>query len=257
MSKYRKIDPRIWNDAKFRSLSDNGKLVFFMVLTHPSMTALGAMRATMGGLAEEIGWRPEAFREAFAEASSKGMLEHDGKAHLVALPNFIKYNPPESPNVVKAWVGALDHLPECELKSKVIQRSVAFARGLSKGFAEALPEEFAKTMPYQEQEQEQEPEQEKKKEIPLRGSAVAPLDLSTDAGIFAYGKSVLGKSAGGVINKLVKHCDRDLRTVASYLMQASEKENAMEWVQGVLRHTERPKTPDHILIPDDIYRGVL
>ena len=56
MSRYRKIDPRIWNDKKFRSLSDRAKLLFFMLLTHPSMTALGAMRATLPGLASEMGW---------------------------------------------------------------------------------------------------------------------------------------------------------------------------------------------------------
>jgi hypothetical protein len=63
--KYRKIDPRIWNDAKFRELSDKGKLVFLFVLTHPCMTALGAMRGTMAGLAAELGWPAEAFQEAF------------------------------------------------------------------------------------------------------------------------------------------------------------------------------------------------
>lgn len=160
MSKYRKVDPRIWNDAKFTSLDDSAKLVFFMLLTHPSMTALGAMRATLSGLAEELGWESEAFREAFAKVWDKGMAEHDKKACLVALPNFLRYNPPESPNVIKAWVAALDMLPECALKTRVVARSKAFAEGLTKGFAEALPEAFAKGMPYQEQEQEQEPEQE-------------------------------------------------------------------------------------------------
>lgn len=160
MSKYRKVDPRIWNDAKFTSLDDSAKLVFFMLLTHPSMTALGAMRATLSGLAEELGWESEAFREAFAKVCDKGMAEHDKKACLVALPNFLRYNPPESPNVIKAWVAALDMLPECALKTRVVARSKAFAEGLTKGFAEALPEVFAKGMPYQEQEQEQEPEQE-------------------------------------------------------------------------------------------------
>ena len=158
MSKYRKIDPRIWNDAKFRDLSDSGKLVFFMLLTHPNMTALGAMRATQAGLAEELGWTAEGFRKAFNEVLIKGMAEHDKKACLVALPKFIRYNPPESPNVVKAWVGALDMLPECALKNAVITRAREFAEGMTKGFAEALPEVFAKTMPYQKQEQEQEQE---------------------------------------------------------------------------------------------------
>lgn len=156
MSRYRKVDPRIWNDRKFSDLGDRAKLVFFMLLTHPNMTALGAMRSTTSGLAEELGWDAEAFREAFREVIAEGMAEHDQKACMIALPNFIRYNPPESPNVVKAWVGALDLLPECTLKTRVIARSKAFAEGMNKGFAEALPEAFAKGMPYQEQEQEQE-----------------------------------------------------------------------------------------------------
>jgi hypothetical protein len=56
MARYRKIDPRIWNDQKFRELSDDAKIVFFLLLTHPHMTALGAMRATVAGLAAELGW---------------------------------------------------------------------------------------------------------------------------------------------------------------------------------------------------------
>ncbi|CAG9163850.1 hypothetical protein [Cupriavidus pinatubonensis] len=161
MSRYRKVDTRIWNDSKFRDLTDDAKLVFFMLLTHPGMTSLGAMRASVAGLAEELGWEAEAFRKAFGQVIAKGMAEHDGKACLVALPNFQKYNSPESPNVVKAWAGALDLLPECELKTLVVARSAAFAKGMSEGFAKALPEAFAKGMPYQEQEQEQEQEQDK------------------------------------------------------------------------------------------------
>lgn len=158
MSRYRKVDPRIWNDAKFRSLSDDGKLVFFMLLTHPNMTALGAMRATVAGLAEEMAWEIERFREAFREALSKGMAEHDQGACLVMLPKFMKYNPPESPNVVKAWAASLDLLPECALKTRVVAESVAYLKGKSKAFTEALPEAFTealpKAMPNQEQEQE-------------------------------------------------------------------------------------------------------
>ncbi|MBX9452042.1 MAG: hypothetical protein KL801_09405 [Mesorhizobium sp.] len=168
MSRYRKIDVRIWNDEKFRDLSDAGQLAFLFVLTHPSMTALGAMRATMAGLAAEKRWTPEAFTEAFGEALAKGMLEHEERAACVAVPNFLRYNPPENPNVVKAWASSLDLIPEGSLKILTIQRAKAFLKGRTKAFAEALPKAFAealpegapKRMPKQEQEPEQEPEQE-------------------------------------------------------------------------------------------------
>lgn len=158
MAKYRKIDPRIWNDAKFGALSDSGKLAFLFLLTHPHMTSLGAMRASLPGLAAELGWESKAFEEAFQEVCVKGMAKHDKKASMVWLPKFIRYNHPESPNVLKAWAAALDLLPECRMKNEVIHSVKELAKGLSKGFSKGLPEEFAKAMPNQEQEQEQEQE---------------------------------------------------------------------------------------------------
>lgn len=164
MSRYRKVDPRIWNDKRFCALGDTGKLVFFMLLTHPNMTALGAMRATVAGLAEELGWPVEAFREAFVEVLREGMAEHDPKACMIALPNFIRYNLPESPNVVKAWVGSLDLLPECDLKNAVLQRAKEVTEGMQEGFTKAFVEAFAKAMPNQEQKQK--PKQKKPPQPP-------------------------------------------------------------------------------------------
>ena len=150
MSHYRKIDTRIWNDAKFQSLSDAGKLGFFLLLTHPNMTALGAMRGTPEGLAADLKEMRDAFPQAFQEVLAKGMAEYDPEARLIALPNFVKYNPPTSPNVLKAWVKALEFLPECKLKTLVIQRAVAFAEGMSKGFAKAVPQALREAMRYPE-----------------------------------------------------------------------------------------------------------
>lgn len=174
MSRYRKVDPRIWNDGKFRCLSNRGKLAFFFLLTHPHMTAIGAMRASLPGLAAEIGWTPEAFGEAFADISQKGMSMHDEKASLIWLPNFLRYNPPESPNVIKAWIHSLDLLPECGLLNRVLAASVAFARAMNKGFAEALPEAFAKGMPYQELELEPKQEQEQDNPSPAAPASQSP-----------------------------------------------------------------------------------
>lgn len=174
MARYRKIDPRIWNDEKFRTMSHEGQRLFLFVLTHPSLTMIGAMRATQSGLSEELGLDAKAFREAFEEALSKGMLKYDEKAFLLWLPNFLKYNAPESPNVVKSWGSALDLLPECDLRKEVLSSAKAFISTMSKAFAEALPKAFkealpkaiSKTIPNQEQEQEQEQDIRNTKEKP-------------------------------------------------------------------------------------------
>lgn len=189
MAHYRKIDTRVWNDAKFRALSNNGKLVFFFLLTHPGMTAIGAMRGSVPGLAAELGWTPKAFSEAFSEALSKGMARHDESACVVWLPNFIRYNAPENPNVLKAWGKALDLLPECAMTTDAIQSVKAFAEGLSKAFREALPEAFSKGMPKQEQEQEQEQELVAQRSAPSPKGSRIPSDwaLTTEQVEWALG----------------------------------------------------------------------
>jgi hypothetical protein len=166
MARYRKIDPRIWNDARFWVLSDAAKLIFLLLLTHPHMTALGAMRVTLAGLAAELGWLERRFRRAFGEIIRLGMVRHDEQAALIWLPNFLKYNAPENPNVVRSWQASLDLLPECGLKDALMHACRCLVERLPKGFAEGLPEPFRKGMANQEQEQEPEPEQEQEQSSP-------------------------------------------------------------------------------------------
>jgi len=163
MAKYRKIAPAIWNDAKFRALSDNAKLVFFMLLTHPQTTAIGTLRAFQQGLAPEMGWTAKAFAEAFREVLEKGMVKYAESDGLMWLPNFMKYNQPESPNVLKSWAAGLENCPECELKNQIYHKIKAFAEALGEAYVKAFAQAFAHPSPNQEQEQEQEQEQKEEK----------------------------------------------------------------------------------------------
>jgi len=192
MARYRKVSVRIWNDEKFRDLSDDGKLVFLFLITHPHMTSLGAMRATPEGLASELGWPPERFSEGYRQPLSKGMVEYDPEACCLVLPNFIKHNVPENPNVVKSWASLQDLIPECQLKDALIQRVRNFldeyGEGYAKAFREAFPIPFGKGMAYRmaKPEPEPEPEQEQEheeEETTLSGSlaaGAAPVDAPPD-----------------------------------------------------------------------------
>lgn len=170
MARYRKIDPRIWNDEKFASLSHEGQRAFLFILTHPSMTSLGAFRATKEGIEAELGIDTKGLAKPFQELLSKGLIKYDESCFLVFAPNFLKYNQPENPNVVKGWAGCLDLLPECPLLAEVLQRAKLCASAnskTSKAFSEALgrvtetlseryAKQLSKGLAIQEQEQEQE-----------------------------------------------------------------------------------------------------
>jgi hypothetical protein len=131
MGRYRKIDPRIWNDAKFISLSSIAQLVFMFVLTHPQMTGIGAFRASPEGMAAELNLDAKGFGEPFRELLDKGLVKYDERASLVFAPNFLKYNEPENPNVVQGWIKTLEYLPECPLLVDVLTRAIVSAEKFS------------------------------------------------------------------------------------------------------------------------------
>ena len=149
--KYRKISPRIWNDAKFYSASLSTQHLFFFILTHPHMTPVGAMRVTPSGLEDELDWEqkgfPEAFPEAFAEGCAKAFWKYDAKAKFLRVPKFLTYNRPESPNVLKSWVGCWNDLPECTLKNELFHDLKDLSEACGKAFREAFREAFPKDLP--------------------------------------------------------------------------------------------------------------
>jgi hypothetical protein len=190
MGRYRKIDTRIWNDEKFRCLSDDGKLGFLLLLSHPHMTSIGAMRATVPGLAAELRWPEEKLASAFGEVIGKGMAKHDPAAAVFWLPNFIRFNPPENPNVLKAWAGAVELLPECALTREAIAAVAVLAEGLTEAFQEALAEPFRKGMakpePKPKQEQQPEPNKNARARAPLAGVRGIDEDEQFDHAMLTY-----------------------------------------------------------------------
>jgi len=155
--RYRKLDVGVWNDEKFRVLSRDAKLIFLFLLSSPGQTMLGAMRATIPGLAAELQMTEREFRAAFEQLSTRGMVKFNEEAGLLWLPHWLRYNKPESPSVVKSWPTLLQLLPECRLKSEIVKKL--------KVFIEGLPPAWRVVCLHQEQEQEQQQEKSNSREL--------------------------------------------------------------------------------------------
>ncbi|EBW9496394.1 hypothetical protein DQK56_00240 [Salmonella enterica subsp. enterica serovar Brandenburg] len=131
-------------------------------------------------MSEELGWSLEDFDKAFQEVFDQGMVKADFSARVIWIPNAIKHNRPESPNVVISWGKEIDLIPECALKNEAITalykhmqlidsesykpEKRSYSAAFEKVFGKALMKPFRKAsrkaMPNQEQEQEQEQEQD-------------------------------------------------------------------------------------------------
>jgi hypothetical protein len=200
MSRYRKVENRTWVDQKFTELSSappNGQTLWIYLLTNPDTTNVpGLFRAGEAQMAEALGWpldvgmpafreafdeafiqalpkgAPRSFREAWQEIAQRGMAKADWKARVVWVPNAIRFNFPESPNVITSWKTAWSEIPDCPLKAEAYQAIIeeiraadrkesyleAFVASCRSPLAKASRKPSSKAMPNQEQEQEQEQE---------------------------------------------------------------------------------------------------
>jgi hypothetical protein len=152
MSRYRKVFTKTWADEKFRALSrphPNGQSLFLYLLTGPHTGPIpGLSSVGEAAMAEALRWPLEGFREAFREVFAKALAKADWEARVVFLPNALKYNRPESPNVVKSWATAFEEIPECELKEEAFRAFKAFTEDMGEGFAEAFRKAFPKDYAY-------------------------------------------------------------------------------------------------------------
>lgn len=171
MARYKKIDVRIWNDAKFNALSSDARLIFLFMLTSPQTTMVGAVPVDKHTVSRILKFDEIRYGIGYKQLSEYGMLEYD-EAGIFWIKNFLKYNPPENPKVVISWSSLLDLFPECQLLIKIAKSVLKACETRGEAYVKALHPEFKKLakydmsngmpygiaypMSYQEQEQEQE-----------------------------------------------------------------------------------------------------
>ena len=185
---YRTILVRMWGDEKFNRLSPlppSGAGLWIYLLTGPHSNQIGFFRAGEMMLAEELGWELKAFRKAFRECFDEGLIKTSpdySKDRLIFIPNFLKINFPQNPNVVKSWDHVWRLIPECQLKLEVwhhiktiMESKDKESKAWSKAFIETcrkpslkpLRKPFGNPLGNLSPNQEQEQEQEQEEEIPL------------------------------------------------------------------------------------------
>jgi hypothetical protein len=136
----------------------NAQHLWFYLLTGDATSAVpGVTVVDRVVLAAKLGWTDHmpAFDACVLAIETQQMAAFDWDAGMVWCRAALKYNPPQSPNVLKSWGKAFDLLPECQLKDDVLEAVadlvddlVAAAErrkpGAGKAFAEAFLEAFPK-----------------------------------------------------------------------------------------------------------------
>jgi hypothetical protein len=157
MSRYRKIDPRIWKDEKFTSVTNDEKLVVLYCLTAQS-NRIGLFLFSCAMAAEELDIPSQTFTKRFKNVCRTFKWEYDERHRVLYIPTWWKYNPPENKNNVIGNLKDIDDLPDSLLINKFKSNLEYLDETFYETFTQTLEKHYPKRSPSQEQEQEQEQE---------------------------------------------------------------------------------------------------
>jgi hypothetical protein len=187
--RFSKVYRHTWIDRAFQRLSapaPNGQTLWLRLLSGPELGVIpGIIRTGEAALAEAMGWPMKGFREAFQEVSHQGLAEADWGARLVWLPKAIRYNPPQSPNVIKSWACEWELVPQCALKHDAYSTLQVFVEGLGEGFRKAFDMTIDKPSgePFDKPCRNQEKEKEIRERDKRGGEALARPPAPTRGGL--------------------------------------------------------------------------
>ena len=139
---FTKVDALIWSDTKYRVLSDDGKLLFFYVLTCSHRNILGFYRLPVQYGAYDMNWEMERFDKGLQELLGKGFINYNFNTNIILIPNYLKYNPLENQNQVKGAIKTLSSIPANGLDVDMLN----VLEGLGKPFIKPLIEQFHKRL---------------------------------------------------------------------------------------------------------------
>lgn len=175
MSRYRRIDPRIWHDDKFPRLTRDARLLFFHLITSPRSNSIGCYVQGRPDMAEYCGFSLAGLSKALRELVEIGLVRYQPKTRLVFLPHFFRYNPIENENQAKFAATQATEIPAEPTFLTAILEGLAEAKPYLEPFRQVLAERLRQGtrngMPNNEHEHESEPEPEVRRR---RSSSATP-----------------------------------------------------------------------------------
>lgn len=129
MSKsHRRVNPNLWDDEGFVSASDFDRVVYFILLAGPHLTACpGLQHAGPGSLGEILRRPADKVRQSLARLADMNFISCNVDKRVIWIPNSPKFNPAESPNHIRAWWSRWSEIPNCPEKYWHVSRLKDYA----------------------------------------------------------------------------------------------------------------------------------
>jgi len=146
MARYRKIDPRIWRDEKFVSLSAEEKLIAIYCLVAQS-NRIGFFNFSPARAAEELDTLPNTFAKCFRKVCQTFQWGFDERLKVLLIPKWFRYNEPENRNVLVGNLKDLDELPDSALIVEFAKCDEELRQTYRQTFRERIAKRLANVTP--------------------------------------------------------------------------------------------------------------
>jgi hypothetical protein len=143
LAEYGKVFKKIWNNNKFRNLSDDGKLLWFYIITSPHLTLIGMYVIDKYYISGDIKWLPERLEKPFQELLGGGFIKYDDSSRTLLIPSWFEHNKIGNDNQLIKALAELSELPNTILLNDLKDA----IKGLPKGFGKGLQERLLKALP--------------------------------------------------------------------------------------------------------------
>ena len=114
-SRYSKIFVKIWHSKDFRTLSEEGKMLFLYLLTSPHRNMGGFYYLPFPYVCFDVGLDEKRVIKAFEELTDKDMALYDYNTQVVLIKKWFCYNPIENENQAKGLNKQLAEIPKSKL----------------------------------------------------------------------------------------------------------------------------------------------
>ena len=128
-SPYRAMDRRV--HERRRSLSLDGRIALDELWWGAHSSSCGCINVPLAYLLHDLGWRRPRLERALLELEKAGWILRDGS--IITIPDLMACNPPQSENVITAWLKWVTALPDSPIFAETYRRASEFItdRGLA------------------------------------------------------------------------------------------------------------------------------
>ncbi len=144
MAEYGKIFKKLWNNARFRLLSNDAKLLLLYLYSSPHANTIGFFIIAQSYISEDLGWLPERLGKPFMELLESRWINYDYSSRVVLIRNWFKYNKIDNDNQYKKAAAEFSEIPQTILFQQYIEILETLPEGLHKGLLKPLRERFGK-----------------------------------------------------------------------------------------------------------------